>query len=766
MTRPTISADSLPAPFTLRGAGSIATALTTMIVAQVLTTGAQSVAPLPTPSPTLTPEPSTNAPAALPEVVVRQRAENDYQPEAVSSPRYTEPLLNVPQTITVIPRAVIDEQGATTLSEVLRNVPGVTLLAGEGGGASNTAGDAFFLRGFDASNSLFVDGVRNQGLITRDVFNLEQVEVFKGPTGTDVGRGTAAGYLNLATKTPLVAPLYGGTLGFGSAEQKRATLDFNQPLRLGEEGGWLRGTAVRLNALWQDGGVPGRDVVERSSWAVAPSVAFGLGTPTRVIVSTQHTRQDNRPDYGLPGAALDGRVGTNLLGSEIDRANFYGSARYDSEDVAQDNVTARLEHDLGESLTLRNQTHFGETERFAVITSPGNVTATNTVPRSRQANERLNKIFSNQTTANAEFATGPFRHALVGGFEYLREEQDTPALTGAGTAPAADAFHPNPEDPITDFAPRRTGASTEGRTDTFSLFANDTLDLTERWKLSGGLRWDAYTTEFRSVDTNGVPVAGTPLEVSDQLLSAKAGLAYKPRPEGTLYFSYGRTLTPPGTANFNLSTNVANANNPAVEPQTSSNFELGAKWELFASRLSLNAAIFRTLNENEITADTTTTPTTYLYDSERRVDGVEFGITGRLTENWQAFANLSYLDATFAESANPTQDGARLQWTPNFSSSLWTTYRFPFGLTVGGGARYVSTVQRQTTTTAAATNPEAPDYWVLDAMAQYEVNRNLSFRLNVYNLLDEFYPLSLNNNGNRFNPGPPLSAMLTATLKF
>ncbi|MCC6232769.1 MAG: TonB-dependent siderophore receptor [Verrucomicrobiales bacterium] len=738
-----------------------AAALSTLMLARCLTTAAAASTEVPAATGS-----GPGASATLPEVVVKERQDPGYQPETVFSPRYTEPLLNVPQTITVIPRAVIDEQGANSLSEVLRNVPGVTLLAGEGGGASNNAGDAFFMRGFEASNSIFVDGVRNQGLITRDVFNLEQVEVFKGPTGTDVGRGTAAGYLNLATKSPLLEALYGGTLGYGSAEQKRVTLDLNQPLRLGGADAWARGTAVRLNALWQEGGIPGRDEVERSSWALAPSVAFGLGTATRAILSTQHTRQENLPDYGLPGAALNGMVGTNALSRSIDRENFYGSAVFDFEDVSQDSVTARLEHDLSESSTLRNQTHFGRTDRFAVITSPGNVTATNTVARSRQANERLNQILSNQTTATASFDTGPLSHAVVGGFEYLREEQFTPTVTGAGTAPAADAFRPNAYDPVTGFAPQRTGAFTEGQTDTFSLFANDTLDFAEKWKLSGGLRWDAFSTEFRSVNTNGVAIAGTPLEVSDQLLSAKAGLAFKPQPNGTVYFSYGRTLTPPGTANFNLSTNLNNANNPIVEPQAASNFELGAKWDLLDSRLSLNAAIFRTINENEITTDNTTTPPTFLFDSERRVDGLEFGVAGRFTEGWQVFANLSYLDATFAESANPTQDGARLQWTPDFSASLWTTYRFPFRLTVGGGARYVSTIQRQTTTTAAAIHPEAPEYWVLDAMAQYEVSRHLTLRLNVYNLLDEFYPLSLNNNGNRFNPGPPLSAMLTASLKF
>src|SRR6185436_12163840 len=162
------------------------------------------------------------------------------QTPMVSSPKYTTPLRDVPQTIALIPRATIEQQGATTLSETLRNVPGITLQAGEGGGASSTAGDMFNMRGFNASNSLFVDGVRDDGLVSRDVFNLEQVEVFMGPTGSDVGRGTAAGYVNMQTKTPHLPRASSATLNLGSSERRRFSVDTNAPLRLGTSGGWWR----------------------------------------------------------------------------------------------------------------------------------------------------------------------------------------------------------------------------------------------------------------------------------------------------------------------------------------------------------------------------------------------------------------------------------------------------------------------------------------------------------------------------------------------
>ncbi len=174
-----------------------------------------------------------------------------------SSPKYAEPLIEVPQTIEVIPREVMEAQGVTTLSDALRNVPGISLQAGEGGAASSTSGDMFNLRGFSASNSLFVDGVRDDGLMSRDVFNLEQVEVFMGPTGSDVGRGNAAGYVNMQTKTPHAESGHLISYGYGSGGMNRTTIDLNQPLRLAEGGRWLSNSAVRLNALWEEGAYPG-----------------------------------------------------------------------------------------------------------------------------------------------------------------------------------------------------------------------------------------------------------------------------------------------------------------------------------------------------------------------------------------------------------------------------------------------------------------------------------------------------------------------------
>ncbi|HZY33366.1 MAG TPA: TonB-dependent receptor plug domain-containing protein, partial [Rhodanobacter sp.] len=233
----------------------------------------------------------------LPGVKVEATTGNDYRVDKLSSPKYTQPLLDTTQTISVITKELIQQQGATTLTEALRNSPGVgTFYVGENGNTST--GDGIYMRGFDTSGSIFVDGVRDLGTVSRDVFNIEQVEVAKGPAGTDYGRTAPAGSVNLVSKQPQLGDGISGSLGYGSGQHRRATADWNQTL--GEH------SAFRLNAMGQDSGVPGRDKVESNRWGIAPSLAFGLKTPTRVYLDFLHVQQNNLPDGGVPTIGLPG----------------------------------------------------------------------------------------------------------------------------------------------------------------------------------------------------------------------------------------------------------------------------------------------------------------------------------------------------------------------------------------------------------------------------------------------------------------------------
>ena len=337
-------------------------------------------------------------------------------PPTVASPKYAAvPLRDIPQTIEVIPREAMEAQGVTTLSEALRNVPGITMQAGEGGGASSTAGDMFNMRGFNASNSLFVDNVRDDGLVSRDVFNLEQVEVFMGPTGSDVGRGTAAGYVNMQTKTPhLPAAAAFGTLGF---RDRRSAPRNNrrQPPASSEEPGQLAGQVGRApeRALaGQRRGRPGRGGERDERRSRRPS-ALGSATPTRVIASAQFLRQDNLPDYGIPGAAWhDAQLAPTTVQATnpVDQSNYYGSpalrlrpGRPEHRDGAP-RTRSEPAVDAVESDPLQQDRARSHHQHGAIAASF--VPATETVTIARQGNVRENSITSNQTTLAGRLMTG------------------------------------------------------------------------------------------------------------------------------------------------------------------------------------------------------------------------------------------------------------------------------------------------------------------------------------------------------------------------
>jgi catecholate siderophore receptor len=685
----------------------------------------------------------------------------------VSSPKYTAELVDVPQTVVVIPKTVFREQAAITLSDVLRNTPGITLLAGEGGGASNTAGDSFFMRGFDATNSVFIDGVRDQGAYSRDVFNLDQVEVSKGPSGSYTGRGNASGSVNLVTKMPFEEPLRAMGITYGTNDHVRSTLDFNQPLP--ED--FLGGSAVRLNAMWQDGGVAGRDEVEREAWAIAPSFALGLGSDTRLAVAAQILRQESTPDYGLPAAALPGLAPTTPPVGHVDQNNFYGSADVDFDDVDSDSYTVRIEHDFAPGVTLRNFSRYSDNHRLAVVTTIQNPAAfdpvTGLVTRARQINERINRNFTNQTNLNFEFRTGSLSHSMSTGVEYAKEKQISPGRTGQGTAPPADIYNPNPHDPITGFAPARTGAFTEGETTTVAAYGFDTIELSRHWQVSAGARVERYETDFLSVAIPGSGTADIKLDVSDTLASWNGGVVFKPVDNGSIYLSAATTQTPPGGLNFTLSPTTTNANNPALEPQKSTNYELGTKWDLFDNRLTTTAAVFHTVNENVVTSETIGgVLVAAAFDSEQQVDGIELSLSGLITPNWQVFAGYAYLDSEFTRSVVTNQQDATLHWTPKNSGNLWTTYQLPLGFSIGGGVRYMDTVARSSLTIPNGAAPQLPDYWVYSATAAWQATEQMIFRLNVNNVTDEVYALSLNNNGGRYNPGAERSFLLSADFAF
>jgi catecholate siderophore receptor len=655
----------------------------------------------------------------------------------ISSPKYTAPLRDIPQTVTVIPREVIEEQGATTLRDVLQNVPGLTLTAGEGGAP---AGDNLTLRGFSARNDIFVDGVRDIGPQTRDPFNLEQVEVVKGPASAYTGRGSTGGTINLVSKSPGLGRFFGGSLNLGTDRTKRGTADVNLPLN--------NSTALRLNLMAHDSKVAGREAVANERWGLAPSVAFGLGTPTRLTLSYLRLSQDNISDYGIPWvpAANNVLVEHRDRPAPVPRDTFYGFRSRDFERLSADLLTARFERDFGDRLSLRNQFRYGRSTRDSVATPPRFAGNNSTViNREMRAWSTEDDIWDNQTDLRANFSTGGIEHRLVTGLVLTRENN----LRRFRTAPNAQTtlLDPNPDDVYTGtFTVSPNVGDVKG--DTVALYVLDTAQLHRKFELTGGLRFDRFAAGGVSASATAL----TPVERVDRMLGWRAGAVYKPVPRGSIYAALGTSLNP---SLEGLSYGVANT---AIGPEKTRNFEVGTKWDFFRQRLLLSGAVFRVEKTNARTPGDSPDDPPQVLEGLQRVNGLELGVTGTPVRGWMLFAAYTLLDSRIAESNNALEVGKRFINTPKNSLSLWTTFLYR-RFELGGGGRFVGLRYGNNTNTRFVEG-----YGVADAMVAYRITETVSLRLNVYNLTDTYYFERL--GGGHLVPGPGRSALLSTSFGF
>lgn len=683
--------------------------------------------------------------------------EDGYKQDVVSSPKYTQALRDTPQTITVIPQAVIKEQGASTLRDVLRNSPGITFQAGEGGGG--LPGDQnFTMRGFSSRNSLFIDGVRDIGAYTRDSFNLQQVEVVKGPTGAIAGRSTTSGAINQTTKTPYQGDGQDYSLGYGTDNYKRVTGDLNV--------GFNDSMALRVNAMYHDAEVSNRDVVENERWGIAPSFALGLGTSTRLTLGYLYVEEDNVPDYGLPWVSItqtlpenparSGVFPTGAYDSGTDQSNFYGLKNYDFEDIETQSATAKLEHDFSDSLLMRTVLRYLESDRSSAITAPR--------PPNRQLQRRDlgTENLTSLTDFTVTFSTGAIQHTLVTGLELSREDTDNRNSAQTTNQPQVrDFFEPNPNDRPLGPMPANIGNPSKTRTDNIAVYALDTISLTEQWSVTAGVRRDDADIDYEQRNfATGAVIAD--LSTSEEEITWNAAVLFKPVENGSVYLSYGTGFDPTvdaGSVGPGLSTDPLAANNINLEPEESSNLELGTKWDLLDERLSVNAAIFRMEKKNVRTRNVNTDPIVLL--GEQRVDGIEVSASGMITAAWSVFAGAVFLDSEYEQSLNALEVGQELLLTPDVSASLWTTYALPFGVTVGVGAQYTDDIVRART---ASGESVVPDRILLDAMASYSINQSISLRLNATNLTDKEYVDRF--GGGHFVPGAGRTVSLTANFGF
>jgi catecholate siderophore receptor len=611
---------------------------------------------------------------ALPGINVQGERDqyNQYKIEQPSLYKLPDPIQDTPQSITIIPEKIMEERAFFTLRDALRTVPGVALAAGEGGGRQ---GDNLTLQGFPAGNDIFIDGVRDLGQYPRDTFNLEAIEVLKGPSSVLFGRGSTGGIINQVTKTPKLTPFYeiSGTVGW-PGPSGRATADLNQPF--GPSG------AARLNLLFSKGDTPGRDFVNTNTWGVAPSVGIGLNGPTRLFVSYFYQYENNLPDYGLP--YLRGEP------APVRHANFYGLPDRDYEHDDVNIGTIRFEHDFNDNLRLRNTLRLASLDRGSLVSIPAIVGDTTTLPLnqiqvSRTGTQRaeLDQYVLNNAELVAKFNTGPFKHTLVGGVDSGYETSEIQRYTFTNV-PSTSLVNPFDFPDLSGIG-RAKNANSDANATSVGVYAVDEMALTQWLKIMGGLRYDLFDAHFNN------HFAGQRLHRTDEHLSPRAALVVLPTPNQTYYFSWGTSFNPSAEAL------VLAANTVSTEPETNETYEVGAKLNSLGGRLGFSAALFQTTKDNARTTDPVLG--IQVNEGKQRVRGFEFELVGQILTGWNVWLGYTYLDSKILSSFDVQTgvpiEGNRIPNVPENTASLWTAYDITPQWQVGGGAKLRRPAVRQ-----------------------------------------------------------------------
>lgn len=755
---------------------------------------------------------------------------NGVQAEAeVESPKSTAPLLDTPQTITVISDQVLRKQNLLTLRDALSIIPGITFGAGEGGGGY---GDSINLRGYSAANDITQDGVRDSAQYSRtDPFNLAQIEVYNGANSVFNGSGSVGGTINIVSKAPQRDPLTIVSAAIGTDDYYRGTIDSN--LRVSDL------IAVRLNAMAHRNDVPGRDVENFRRWGVAPAITIGIEGPTSLTIGYVHQRDDNVPIYGVPwfrSLVNDGPI------AEIDDSDYFGYRNLDRQDSTVDRLTATLSHRFSDTVSLRNLTRWQRVDQRTIASQPQGVFCLSDtgrqpvgangsatiglacpadVPRGffRPTGRGVDRDQSNQLLHNqadlriVAGEAGAVRNTLVVGVSGSIEDYTIVTASQLRNADgSAVALQPlislaDPQTIYTGPLNRTVTARARSHTSNVAAYVFDTIELGRHFELNGAVRYEHNRARFRNIPLTVVPPGTVPLtdlqaatqESRENLLSYRVGAVFKPVDNVSIYAGYGNARTP-SSATVRLGCGVVaapgGADPCAVAPETARNYEVGVKADLFGRRLQLTAAAFRNERSNFRTPsnDPSQPAALVVLDGRSRVDGIALGASGTITPGWTLFANYTYLDSEVRQSvsdfclARPgsagclnsaalpdPQAGDELIQTPRHAGSLLTSYRLPFGLEIGYGLTYQGSIATNQSVLANQRQYRVGDYLTHRLFLSYPIADGLTAQLNIQNLTDERYFTNVRNNVNATTgavtggwaaPGDGRSAVLSVFYSF
>ncbi|MDI9846764.1 TonB-dependent receptor [Rhodoblastus sp. 17X3] len=697
-----------------------------------------------------------------------------YLSDRVASQKFTEPVANTPRTITILSKEVLADKNATSLRDVARTTAGLTLGAGEGG---NAFGDRFFIRGFDARNDIFIDGVRDPGVSIRENFFTEQVEILRGPGSSYAGRGTAGGAINIVPKAAGDTNFRSVEATYGTDMTKRVTIDVNQVIN--------PTLSVRAGGLLQGAEVSGRDyTTDNRNGAFA---AFKW-TPADSFILTGnyiHTDLSGIPDFGVPYYRANlGVVGGPVTEYGVSRNNFYGFITRDFQQAQQDIGTLNSIYKLNDSVTISNKLRIAESRLDYIGTLAERPVATDpnplkwTVTANPQSRSQTTDVIADQTEAVIRFNTADFRHAAVVGAEIAQEtvkinnytglasEGFGSGFTSSGSLSGVNIFYPQTAFIGFPNFDRTLGSNpTTVPVTTGSVYLIDTANYNDVLLLNGGIRLDDYhITASNTLGANSV---------HSTLFNYNGGMVLKPIPTVSLYAAYatssnpvGAELDATGSAYGGLS---PTATNLVYGPEINRAMEVGAKWELFDRNLLATAALFRTdkTNARETVGQTVVAGAAY------RVQGVDLEIAGKLTPEWSVNGGVvlmqSEVTASNTAPANTTlyltNVGLPLANIAHQSFNLLTKYEINKTYEIGGQATYMSQIYGGTL--AANTGAVLPAHWRFDAFVEMKVAKELTAKVSVNNITNELYYDSLYRSTSPFvMVAPGRTALLTLNARF
>ncbi|MGR1582920.1 TonB-dependent receptor [Thalassobius sp. S69A] len=680
-------------------------------------------------------------------------------------------VLDTPRTVTAITQETIETKGTTSIRQLARNTPGISLGFGEGG---NSYGDNIYIRGFKANNDVYVDGVRDPGISIHETFATEQVEVIKGPAGTVGGRGTTGGALNIASKKPQDVDFFETSTKITSAGTARQSFDFN----------WGENEKVqfRLNGMLQDGEIAGREDLKDDRAGVAGSVRYKLSPNVTLEGDYTYTKIEQTPDWGVPFIVYeDAGLAGPVTDYGVDRDTFYGIADRDFQSVEQHVATGRLIWEISPTMKLTNTLRGSHSINDYILTAPSQIAdngSTNpddwTVDLSFKSRYQETDVLSNDLELTGVSHWAGAKHTwIVGvslsredvkytGYDNLISEDYLPEDGGRPDPCTVTAVNPDPSACWAGTTPTLNDSWTETRVDTKSIYALDTVELSRQWTVAGGLRIDHYDIERTGTDRAGDAYA---LSRSDTMLNGSLSVTYKPSDKLRIYGAAATSTNPMGQeiASGGGYYGGLDTNGEGLKPEQNLSLELGAKYEL-NNHLLLTAALFQTTKDNAREdvgrgADAVTSDTL-----KYRVRGIELGVAGKVNDRVGLFGGAVFSDSEILDSATADYIGESLPTITHKQFNLLVTYDVSDDLMLGLQTNFVG--KRDLGSTVPNGNV-LPSHWTFDLVGSYAINKATSVRFGIDNITDKTYYDTAYRSGEPFTyVGPGREIWASLDMKF